>query len=127
MTGGGSVFGAGARYTHGFQLRCDGSPPGNLQVNWGQGNRFHLGSITGVVCFDDPALDEGNPRAGFDTILANGVGRLGGIAGTPIWFHFTDEGEPGKGADLAELQIGAGPLVSGLLDGGNHQAHRSRP
>ena len=127
MTGGGSVFGAGVRYTHGFQVRCDGSPPNNLQINWGKGNRFHLNSLTAVVCFDDPAIAEGNPVAGFDTILANGAGRLAGVPGTPIWFHFTDEGEPGKGADQAEFTIGASPIVSGLLNSGNHQAHRSRP
>ncbi|HEU0247477.1 MAG TPA: S8 family serine peptidase, partial [Gaiellaceae bacterium] len=68
MTGGGSVRGdGGVRYTHGFQARCDGSPPENLQINWSQGSRFHLESVTGVVCFDDPTIGEGNPVAGFDT------------------------------------------------------------
>ena len=127
MTGGGSVFGGPVRYTHGFRVRCDGSRPDNLQINWGRGNRFHLDSVTGVVCFDDPGIDEGNPAAGFDTLLANGLGRLNGVLFTPIWFHFTDGGEPGKGVDRSEFMIGGSPIVSGLLDSGNHQAHRIRP
>ncbi len=126
MTGGGSVFGAdGVRYTHGFQLRCDGSRPESLQINWGRGNRFHLDSVTAAVCFDDPVIAEPPPVAGFDTILANGLGRLSGVPGTPVWIHFTDAGEPGRGVDRAEFTIAASPIVSGLLDSGNHQAHRS--
>ncbi|MGH2641011.1 MAG: hypothetical protein ACRDGO_04850, partial [Actinomycetota bacterium] len=127
MTGGGSVFGGPVRYTHGFRVRCDGSRPDNLQINWGRGNRFHLNSVTGVVCFDDPGIDEGNPAAGFDTLLATGLGRLTGVLFTPIWFHFTDDGEPGKGVDRSEFMIGGSPIVSGFLDSGNHQAHRIRP
>ena len=128
MTGGGRVLGPGGeRYTHGFQARCDGDGPDNLQVNWAQGNRFHLDSLTAVVCFDDPSIGEQSPTAGFDTFLANGLGRENGTANTPIWFHFTDAGEPGSGVDLAEFVIGASPLVSGTLESGNHQAHRSSP
>lgn len=125
MTGGGSVLDEGVRYTHGFQLRCDGDGPDNLQVNWPQGNRYHLDEVTAVVCFDDPSIGEAPPAAGFDTLLANGTGRLNGAASTPIWVHFTDAGEPGAGVDLAELLIDALPLVSGTLASGNHQAHRA--
>jgi hypothetical protein len=128
MSGGGSVFdAAGVRYTHGFQVRCQGGGPNNLQIGWGSGNSFHLESLTAVVCFDDPNLSEGKPTAGFDTLLANGLGRRNGVSNTPVWFHFTDDGEPGKGVDLAEFMIGAAPVVSGPLDSGNHQAHRVRP
>lgn len=126
MTGGGTVVGAGVRYSHGFHVRCEGRP-NNLQINWAAGTRFHLERLTASVCFDAPGIDEGNPNAGFDTFVANGVGRRNGVANTPIWFHLTDAGEPGTNTDRAEFSIGGGPIVSGLLRSGNHQAHRSGP
>ena len=127
MTGGGRVLDAGVRYTHGFQVRCDGSRPSNVQVNWSKGNRYHLETMTAALCFDDPLIAEGNPAAGFDTFLANGSGRLNGDGGTPSWFHFTDAEEPGKGVDLAEFTIGGAPVVSATLESGNHQAHQRAP
>lgn len=129
MTGGGSVFqqGTGQRFTHGFELHCDpSSGPNNLEINWG-GNRFHMTSLDSATCSDDPNLDEGNPVAGFDTFEGSGTGRLNGVPGAMITFKFTDDGEPGKNADLAEFTIDdGGPLivVSGFLNRGNHQAHR---
>lgn len=128
MTGGGSVFQAsGTRFAHGFVLQCDANRgPNNLQINWAGGNRFHLTSLTSVLCYDDPNLDEGKPLAGFDTMEGTGVGEFNGVPGATITFKFTDNGEPG-GADLAEFTIddGVNPpiVVSNLLDKGNHQAH----
>ena len=129
MTGGGSVFqaGTGTRFTHGFELHCDPSAgPNRLQINWGKGNKFHLTSLDSATCSDDPALDEGNPVAGFDTFEGSGIGRLNGVPGAKITFKFTDDGEPGKGVDLAEFTIDDGVttiVVSGFLDKGNQQAH----
>lgn len=129
MTGGGSVFtAAGARVTHGFQLRCDADDPRqNLEVNWGGGNRFHLTDLDTAVC-EDTGLDEAPPEAGFDTFRGTGTGRYNGEDGATIVFTFTDDGEPGVD-DTATLEIrdAAGNLVlqvSGEVDRGNHQAHR---
>ena len=129
MTGGGSVFqsSTGTRFTHGFTLHCPVTAgPNRLEINWGKGNKFHLTSLDSVLCRDDPKLDEGNPVAGFDTLSGTGRGRLNGKPGVRIKWVFTDDGEPGKGVDLAEFTIddGVNPpiVVSGMLKKGNHQA-----
>lgn len=128
MTGGGSVFDAsGNRYDHGFQVRCDSEAPNVLQISWGSNQKFHLETLTGLLCFDDPGLLEGLPVAGFDSAVGNGLGRASGVSGTPVWFYFTDAGEPGAGVDLAEFSVDAAPVVSGLLDKGNQQAHPDTP
>ena len=135
MTGGGSVFGTGQnRVTHGFQIRCDEEDERqNLEVNW-QGNSFHLLDMTSATCTDNPALDEENPVAGFDTYVGVGEGRYNPAGGgnatidAIIEFTFTDDGEPGTD-DEATILIkrkdnGATLLtVSGDLNFGNHQAH----
>lgn len=127
MTGGGSVFVGDMRVTHGFQLRCDASDPRqNLEINW-QGNRFHLLDLTSATCTDNPAIDEGQPVAGFDTFTGEGTGRYNGVPGYTIEFTFTDAGEPGVN-DTAEITItgpGGDVLVvpTNELTFGNHQAH----
>ena len=121
MTGGGSVFRSdGARFTHGFELHRDTSLPNNLGINWGKkpANKFHHTKLLGATHIDT-ALDEGNPVAGFDTYFGVGSGRLNGIPGVPIIFKFTDAGEPGKGADLAQFTIDGLPIVSNTPDKGN--------
>lgn len=129
MTGGGSVFTAnGTRVTHGFQLPCSASQAGNLQVNWGKGSKFHLESLTGASCSDDPNISEGSPTAGFDTHTGSGKGRYNGVAGATATWTFSDAGEPGKN-DAVTLTIsdhlGNQVLtVSGSLRNGNHQAHK---
>lgn len=128
MTGGGSVFAGSLRVTHGFTLRCDGGDnPQRLEVNWGKGNKFHLTSLTGVLCSDDPALIPNQPKAGFDTYEGTGVGKYNGAAGATASWKFTDAGEPGT-SDTAQITIwdanGNQVLtVSGPLEKGNHQAH----
>ena len=126
MTGGGSVFMGDVRFTHGFELHCDPNDlPNNLEVNWPD-HRFHLTSLTSVVCTDDPDLDPLPRKAGFDTYTATGVGLLNGQPGATIEFVFTDDGEPGKN-DYAMMKItapgGSSVTVSGYLYKGNHQAH----
>ena len=142
MTGGGSFFDgsftrvkgkkSGTRFTHGFTLRCAGGP-NNLQVNWnppgGKGSfRFHLEELQTITCIDDPELDEERPVAGFDTVVGAGLGRLNGESGATIEFTFTDDGEPGKFADIADVVItSVGGVVHasrGALQKGNQQAHR---
>jgi hypothetical protein len=101
----------------------------DLKVEWGDGQRFVLTSYSVPLrCLDTPA-SEGMPRAGFDTIVGQGAGRLNGEAATAS-FRFTDNGEPGRD-DLATITItdGDGNVVLSVTDltagrGGNHQAHR---
>ena len=130
MTGGGSVFTAGGgRVTHGFTLHCAaGSGPNNLQVNWGKGNKFHLGAVSSAACSDDPSIAPNPPAAGFDTYAGAGTGTYNGAAGATITWTFTDAGEPGKN-DSATIVVkdAAGATVltaTGKLNNGNHQAHQ---
>lgn len=132
MTGGGSIFAPdGVRLTHGFQLRCDSTDPRqNLQINWDQGNKFHLTSLDYAFCSDDPEIDPGRPFAPFDTFTAIGEGRCNGVDGASISFIFQDAGEPGVD-DFGEIVIEGCPggddiTVSGLLRYGNHQAHKDQ-
>jgi hypothetical protein len=128
MTGGGSVFTVdGVRVTRGFQIHCDLREPNNLEVNWGNGQKFHLTELTGAICTDTPAVEE-PPSAPFDTFDGEGVGKLNNKPGATIFFTFVDKGEPGD-EDTALIRIfdpsGNQVLeVSGLVDRGNVQAHK---
>jgi hypothetical protein len=67
----------------------------------------------------------------FDTFVGSGTGRLNGESGATIEFTFTDQGEPGKTADTASIQIkdaGANVVVTvdGSINRGNHQAHPAK-
>ena len=101
----------------------------DLKVAWG-GNRFILTAYsTPLVCLDT-AVSEGQPRAGFDTIVGQGTGTLNGVSGASATFRFTDAGEPGR-ADTATIRIvsATGDVVLNITNvaasgGGNHQAHR---
>ena len=139
MTGGGSInvslggdLAKPVRITHGFELYCDASKgPNNLQVNWGN-ERFHLDSLNSALCVDNPSINPNPPSASFDTYHGKGVGRY--KKGNGPWqtataeWTFTDAGEPGKGADSMAILIKVGSTVvlqaTGILDGGNHQAHK---
>jgi hypothetical protein len=129
MTGGGSiqdpVYG---RVTHGFQLKCTSmSNPNSLEVNWGNGNNFHLTALGTALCTDDPTIDEGKPVAGFDTYDGTGTGTYNGTPGATASWKFTDAGEPGTN-DFAHITITVGMTVvldaQGKLQNGNHQAHQ---
>jgi hypothetical protein len=106
---------------------CNANRFPDLKVEWG-GNRFRLTSYTEpLTCLDTP-FDEGNPRAGFDTIEGAGDGTLNGAPASAD-FRFTDAGEPGRN-DRATITIMSGGVnVLEITDvtasgGGNHQAHR---
>lgn len=130
MTGGGSIFQRdGTRVTHGFELQCDKTKsPNNLEVNWGNGNKFHLEELTSAQCHDNPSIEPNPPKAGFDTYKGSGIGRYNGVDGATASWKFTDAGEPGKD-DTASISITDvnGNIVlsvSGKLDKGNQQAHK---
>jgi hypothetical protein len=126
MTGGGKFTDGTTTVTHGLVLHCDASrSPNNLEVNWGD-NSFHLETLMSASCTDRPGIDAGQPRAGFDTYVGTGSGRLNGVSGATAEWTFTDAGEPG-GNDTARIHIldhnGVTVLdVTGSLKG-NHQAH----
>jgi hypothetical protein len=130
MTGGGSIFTkAGGRVTHGFELHCDPEiGPNNLEINWGNGNHFHLETLLTAVCTDDPTIVPRPPSADFDTYNGTGTGSCNGVEGASITFELTDAGEPGK-VDFASFEITGCPdgltlSVSGNLNKGNQQAHK---
>ena len=123
------MFGANSfRTTHGFELHCDkNNRPNNLEINWANGQNFHLEQLTSAFCFDDPAIAPKPPRAGFDTYVGVGTGRLNGVPGATAQWTFTDAGEPGT-KDSATIKItdAGGTVVlnvTGKLEKGNQQAH----
>jgi hypothetical protein len=129
MTGGGYIVKTShQKVKHGFTLRCDAHKgPNNLEINWGNGNKFHLENLTSALCTDNPAINPEHPEADFDTYTGSGVGRLNGVPGATAEWTFTDGGEPGKN-DYAKVVVkDAGGNVklsiSGYLQSGNHQAH----
>lgn len=126
MTGGGSVFGTNSfRTTHGFQIRCGRPDQSNLEVNWDSGNGFHATSFSNLVC-DGPSTTK--PAAGFNRLTGQAQGRYNGKPAT-AWFQFVDLSEPGT-QDTASILVfdenGNVVLdVTGTLEKGNHQAHKS--
>ena len=131
MTGQGTIDSAAyGRSHHVFRNSvCNADRFPDLMVWWGD-SRFVLKSYSSPLrCLDTPA-DEGQPRAGFDTIAGQGTGTLNGVDGATATFRFTDAGEPGRG-DTATITImnANGDVVfqlenAPILAGGNHQAHR---
>ncbi len=129
MTGGGSVFKEDMRVTHGFEIHCDLKKPNNLEVNWNEGNNFHMTQLTSAICIDDPAISPKPPNAPFDTFTGKGTGKLNGASDAKIELVFTDAGEPGT-KDRATMKIfdkfnNLVLEVSGFLNKGNHQAHKN--
>ncbi len=127
MTGGGKFTDGTTTVTHGFVLHCVPSrTPNNLEVNWGNGNKFHLASLTSATCSEGAPPSEGQPVAGFNTYVGSGTGSLNGVSGATATWTFTDHGEPGTNKDTAEIHITAsnGNLnVTSTQFNGNHQAH----
>jgi hypothetical protein len=126
MTGGGKVVRTSV--THGLSLNCDQTKsPNNLEVNWKQGNKFHLTTLTSAACSNDPAISEGRPIAGFDTYRGTGTGTYNGSPGATAEWVITDAGEPGDN-DTFHIKItDAGGNVVLDVTGkikGNHQAQR---
>lgn len=129
FTGGGFQIGA-VKVTRGFTIHCDNLLTNNLEVNWPDGNNFHMSknTLTSVVCSrpDDPTP----PASPVSRIQASAVGQCNNQPAT-ISFILEDHGEPGT-TDRAELIIaGAGTcnltLPLSALDGGNIQAHFDQP
>ena len=129
MTGGGMTKQDKMKYYHGFTLRCDDDAGWNwMQIKWGKNwrdrKKFRLTELTSAVCSEQPGIDAGWPRAGFNTFEGTGVGKLNGELAL-IDFRITDEGEPGRSDEIRYTITGEdGVTVSGKLRWGNHQAHK---
>jgi hypothetical protein len=134
MTGHGQVFNYAGFNKVQWEFRnsvCNSNRFPDLKVEFGR-RVFKLTSYNEpLTCIDDPALDEGSPKAGFDTIFGQGGGTLDGRPGATAKFRFTDEGEPGVNDRAVDITISdaSGAVVLTVTnvriqDGGNHQAHR---
>ena len=128
MTGGGTVSNSIMKVFHGFEMHCDPSRlPQNLEINWGNGNKFHLDTLTSVYCYDDPSIDPGKPASYFDSLRGSGTGSYNSVPGAVATWYFTDAGEPGT-RDFVRYVIkssATGPIVlsiSGYLTNGNQEA-----
>lgn len=135
MTGGGQVIVAGVRISKGLTIHCDKLLSNNLEVNWGQGEKFHMDEhITTIACTDDPAIIQAPPAAPLDTLIGVGTGEYNGNPGYTVEFTFIDYGEPGT-LDRVALKIyptGSpnSPVLSfpvTIVSNGNIQAHFDQP
>jgi len=135
MTGGGKqITVAGVKVTRGFTIHCDILLSNNLEINWPDGNNWHITKpLTSAECVDDPTVNPEPPPAPFDTFIGEGIGSLNGVDGAFVKFVFVDAGEPSGKGDKASIQVfdPGGTLVLNVplspLDGGNIQAHFDQP
>lgn len=132
MTGGGTFGDRRSSTTsvkHGFELHCDATVgPNDLEVNWGNGNRFHLEKLETASCTTDPSIQQAPPRAPFNTYAGTGTGLYNGTTRVKATWVLTDAGEPGT-KDMATLTLtdSTGKQIlftTGLISKGNQQAHK---
>jgi len=125
MTGGGFIVDPViGKITHGFELNCDVNRGGNLEINWGNGNKFHLETLAFALCTNNTAI-AGN-KAGFNTYNGIGIGRFNSLGGVMASWTLTSGG---KGNDFMQFSLVApnGSVVissSGYLQGGRQMAHK---
>ena len=137
FTGGGNQIKLddNVRVSRGLTIHCDLLLSNNLEVNWGQGNNFHMTEhLTTVSCTDDPDIIQAPPPAPLDTLIGTGTGKFNGVDGYTVQFTLQDFGEPGT-ADKMAIRIfeTANPsnvvlnIPLNLLANGNLQAHFDQP
>ena len=134
VTGGGQqIVVGGARISRGFTLHCDIVLANNLEINWHDGNNFHITRpLTSAECFYDPDFDPRPPVAPINTFIGVASGRLNGVDGATAYITLIDDGESGKN-DLAKIQVYDRNNVLVLdvplsfLDHGNIQMHYDQP
>jgi hypothetical protein len=113
VTGGGwrvtGSDGVDVRSSGGFTLHCDITLSNNLQINWGQGNKWHINKfVDAAFCKDDPEYTPEPPDAPADTYFGLDVGRLNNTDGSVACFKFEDHGERSgdpDGPDQALIRI----------------------
>jgi hypothetical protein len=108
-------------------LRCSGSP-NKLLVTW-KGGWLKVDRIDSLTCWLDPALNQAQPKAKFNTMAGSASGVLHDGTRATIDFTFADAGEPGTN-DKANVVVKRGVTVvhasTGKLTSGNYQAHLSQ-
>ncbi|HEX5617343.1 MAG TPA: Ig-like domain-containing protein, partial [Solirubrobacteraceae bacterium] len=126
LTGGGWLRTDDGKSHHQVHLACTAAEGGTLRIDAPAG-RFVLEHVDFALCVDDPALDSGGPRAGWEIHRGSGTGSFNGAGGYTIEWVLTDEGEPGRSDGWSiVVRDPVGRIVlseDGSLDGGNHQAH----
>lgn len=133
MKGKGSIFSGGSKKNgteakHEFELQCDSTKsPNNLIVKW-DANKFVLGELNSIQCYDDLFIETNPKKAGFDVIEGSGTGTYNGIGGATIIWKFTDAGKSGKddiGSIIIKDADGNAVLdIFGNLDKGKYEAHK---
>jgi hypothetical protein len=132
FTGGGFQINT-VKVTRGFTLHCDELLSNNFEVNWPDGNNFHIDKNPSVVeCRLD--ADPVPPAAPVNRIEIIGPGTLNGVPGVIAHVVLVDHGERKNAPlDQAYISIGGVNLTGGSaaspppLDGGNIQAHFDQP
>lgn len=113
------------QYTWGGSISCDGVAKKSFEYKDHQRNvAFKLATVTSVVCSTTAGVGQGQPRAGFNTLVL--IGRSSD--GKRVEATFIDAGEPGRNdtVDIKVFNAGGTQIssVSGNLGGGNLQAHK---
>lgn len=137
FTGGGNQIrlADNVRVSRGLTIHCDLLLSNNLEVNWGQGDNFHMTEhLTTVACTDDPAITQAPPPAPLDTLIGTGTGKFNGVDGYTVQFTLVDYGEPGS-SDRMAIRIFQTSNPSNVvlniplqvLANGNLQAHYDQP
>ena len=125
MNVGGNIREGSKRYTWGGSISCDGSSKKAFEYkDHDRDVEFKLSTVTSVTCSTTPGVSQGQPSAGFNTLVL--VGRSSD--GKRVEATFVDAGEPGRNDTVNIKVFNAGGTqissVSGALDGGNLQAHK---
>lgn len=131
MTGGGWFTSGDSKITLGLELHCEISDlPNNLEINFDNGNHFHLDTLTSSACFNtDPPPNP--PAAPFTILFGAGTGSYNNVPGATINFGFGDHGEPGTDDTVVYMFItdnNGNPVIAEpgpvVLGSGNFQAHK---
>lgn len=132
FTGGGFQVNGEVKVTRGFELHCDALLSNNFEVNWPDGNNFHIDKNQAARC--TLLANPTPPSAPVNRIDITGTGKLNGVDGATVTLVLVDNGER-KGAppDQAYIEINGVAITGGSvespapLDGGNIQAHFDQP
>ena len=113
-------------------IHCDNKLSNNIQINWNNGENWHLdkNSLSNIIC--QKVADPRPPVADIDVFSGNATGTLNNVSGSKLSFTFFDRGEPGR-EDRVSLKITdpSGNVVLNVVDvkvqSGNLQAHLDQP
>jgi uncharacterized repeat protein (TIGR01451 family) len=125
MNLGGNIGNGNKKVTWGGAISCDGVSKKSLEFKDHDKNvDFKLSTVTSATCSTTAGVEQGQPKAGFNTLVV--VGHASD--GKRIEATFIDAGEPGKN-DRVNVKIfsSGGTLLSSVIgnpSSGNLQAHK---